>query len=687
MTNPLLTDFDLPPFADIRAEHVEPAISELISYNLSKIDELTQSQGTLTWETLVNSIEEWEDKLSKAWSPVGHLNAVLNSPELRGAYNNCLPKLSDYSTQIGQNQKLYEAYSALKESASFSALNQAQQKVITNAIRDFKLSGVALPKEQRMRFAKLDQELSKLHSQFQDNVLDATDNWHLDIEDVSLLKGIPEASITLAKQAAEKAKAPGWRLKLDYPCYQAVITYADNAHIRQKIHQAYATKASELGVSPEKWNNTDLMEKILATRHEMANLLGFKNYAERSLAKKMAKKPEQVISFLTELAIKAKPFGERDYKELVAFAKTEYGIEKLESWDVAYYSEKLRQKRFSISEEMLRPYFPAPKAISGMFEVVKRLYGINIVEKKGVKTWHPDVQFFQIYDEDKNLRGEFYLDLFARNQKRGGAWMDEARVRRIKQNGKLQTPVAYLTCNFRPPIGESPSLLTHDEVVTLFHEFGHGLHHMLTKIDYASVSGINGVAWDAVELPSQFMENWCWQNEALQFISSHYQTQQPLPADLLEKMHKAKNFQSGMFLLRQLELAIFDFRMHLEYDPQKGGRIQEILDEVRHQYSVVPVASYNRFQHSFGHVFSGGYAAGYYSYLWAEVLALDAFSKFESEGIFNKVTGKAFLEKILEKGGSVDPDILFRDFRGRDPEIDPLLKHHGLSAVSTVSKR
>ncbi len=679
MTNPLLEKRPLPPFHAIAAQHVEPAILELISVNLKTIDELVASISNPTWDNLIEPIEELEDNLSKAWSPVGHLNGVLNTAELRNAYNNCLPKLSEYGTKIGQNQHLFAAYSKLLESAEFTKLTKEQQKVITNAIRDFKLQGVALAPEKREEFAKLSQSLAQLESQFQDHVMDATDHWHLDVTDSQLLAGLPEQAIKLAKQVAEKAGISGWRLTLDFPCYQSIITFADNRQLRRQIHEAYFTKASDIGPDGGKFDNSQLMQKIVATRHEMAKLLGFHNYAERSLAKKMAKTTEQVLSFLHDLAKRAKPFAQKEFAELSSFAKGEYDVEKLEPWDIAYYSEKLRQKRFAISQETLRPYFPVPKVIQGMFEVVKRLYGIEIKEKKGIETWHDDVHFYEIVDSNKELRGQFYLDLFARNQKRGGAWMDEARVRRKLGNNQYQTPVAYLTCNFRAPVGDMPSLLTHDEVLTLFHEFGHGLHHMLTKMECASVSGINGVAWDAVELPSQFMENWCWEKEALAFISGHYQTNEPLPDDLLEKMQRAKNFQSGMMLLRQLEFSLFDFRLHLEYTEEKGAQIQQILDEVRAQYSVTPIAPYNRFQHSFAHIFSGGYAAGYYSYLWAEVLSQDAFSKFEEDGIFNAQTGAAFLHKLLEKGGSEEPDVLFRDFRGRDPDIGPLLAHRGLN--------
>ncbi|MFI4937352.1 MAG: oligopeptidase A [Candidatus Berkiellales bacterium] len=677
MKNPLLEDHTLPPFDKIQPIHVTPAIEELIAHNLQAIDQLVAHQTAPTWESLVAPMEELDDKLNQAWSPVSHLNSVKNTEEIRQAHHQCLPKLSDYGTKVGQNQLLFAAYQSLKDSQAFKDLTKAQQKVITNAIRDFKLSGVALTAEKREKFAALSKTLSELQSQFQDNVMDATDHWYHDVVDEKELAGLPEQSKTVAKLTAEEAKGTGWRLTLDYPCYNAVMTYADNAKLRQKMHQAYATRSSDKGEDP-KWDNTALIEKILATRYEMAKLLDFENYAKRSLATKMAKTPQQVMQFLLELAKKVKPFAQRDYAELVDFAQGQYDVNHLAPHDIAYYSEKLRQSKYAISQETLRAYFPVAQVISGLFAVVKRLYGLEIKEQKKVSTWYEGVQFFEIYDQTNQLRGMFYFDLFARNHKRNGAWMDEARVCRRLKNGELQHPVAYLTCNFRAPLGDVPSLLTHDEVLTLFHEFGHGLHHMLTKIDCASVSGINGVPWDAIELPSQFMENWCWQNEALKLISSHYQTKERLPDELLKKMHQAKNFQAGMMLLRQLEFSLFDFRLHNEFNPELGGRTQPILDEIRAEYRVAPTAPYDRFQHSFTHIFAGGYAAGYYSYLWAEVLASDAFSKFEEEGIFNTTTGKAFLEKILEKGGSQDPDILFKDFRGRAPMMEPFLRHRGM---------
>ena len=679
MSNPLLTDSPLPIFKTIKAEDITPAITQLIEENLKKIDDLLDKTKEITWENIIAPIEEWGDRLNKAWSPVSHLNSVANTPELRAAHHECIGKLSDYGLKIGQNERLYNAYLALKESKAFATYSKAQQKEITDAIRDFKLSGIWLSAEKRKEFVGLSQKSSKLQSQFQDNVLDSTDNWHYDTTNSNELAGLSPQTLEMAKQLAEKANVEGWRISLDYPCFHSVMTTSDNPTLRQKLHEAYSTRGSDQGPHQNKWDNTALMQEILQVRDAKAKLLGFNHYGELSLATKMAKKPEDVLAFLKDLASKAKPFAEKEMQELREFAKTTYGIDKLEPWDITYYSEKMKQARFTLSEEELRPYFPAEKAIAGLFEVVKRLYGLEIQQKQNDDVWHPSVQFYEIRDQTGEIRGMFYLDLYARAQKRGGAWMDEARVRRRLPNGEIQLPIAYLTCNFRGASKDSPALLTHDEVITLFHEFGHGLHHMLTRIDVAGVSGINGVPWDAIELPSQFMESWCWKNEALQFISGHFKTGEPLPTDLLNKMQEAKNFQAAMQLLRQLEFSLFDFRLHCEFNPELREQTQAILNEVRTQYSVVPIAPYNRFQNSFSHIFAGGYAAGYYSYLWAELLACDAFSKFEEDGIFNSTTGKSFLEKILEKGGSEEPEILFRDFRGRDPIIEPLLRHRGLT--------
>jgi oligopeptidase A len=678
MPNPLLEMDSLPPFRDIRPEHVEPAIDTLLEENRRQVELLLAENDRYTWDNLVVPLEALDDRLNRVWSPISHMNAVVNSDKLREVFNRCLPKLSAYATEMGQNEKLYQAFKQIVESDSFGQLNRAQQTLLENSLRDFRLSGIALPEEQKQQFKHKKQELAKIASKFSENVLDATNGWSKLIEDESLLTGVPESSLGLLRQNAEARNEAGWLLTLDFPCYFAVLTFADNRELRQELYEAYTTRASDRGPHAGRWDNSPLMEDILRLRHEMAELLGYRNYAERSLATKMAESPAQVLAFLRDLASRSLQLARRELDELHRFAREEFGVAVLQAWDISYYSEKLRQHCYAISQEDLRPWFPEQRVVSGMFEVVRLLYGLEITEVAGIESWHPDVRFFEIRDTDNQLRGQFYLDLYARSKKRGGAWMDECISRRLNEQGELQSPVAYLVCNFSPPVGERPALLTHDEVQTLFHEFGHGLHHMLTQVDYAGVSGINGVPWDAVELPSQFLENWCWERKALALISGHFESGAPLPDELYEKMLAAKNFQSGMQMVRQLEFALFDFRLHLEYQPEQGGRIQQILDEVRAEVAVVHPPEINRFQHGFSHIFSGGYAAGYYSYKWAEVLSADAFSRFEEEGVFNRETGLSFLENILEQGGSRDPMELFVAFRGRKPEIDALLRHSGM---------
>jgi oligopeptidase A len=680
MSNSLLEMTGLPPFSKIKPEEIEPAIDTLLKQNREQLQHLLANTGQYSWDNLIQPLEEMDDRLDRVWSPVSHMNSVVNSDELREAYNACLPKLSDYGTELGQNEQLYRAYKSISDSPEYEQLDAAQKKIIDNALRDFHLSGVDLPAEKKQRYKEIQQRLSSLTTKFEENLLDATHAWHKQITDENQLAGLPESARAMAKQAAGDKQLDGWVFTLDFPSYYAILSYANDRDLRSEMHKAYVTRASDQGPSAGQWDNSEVMEEILALRHELAGLLGFANYAERSLATKMAESPDQVLSFLHDLARKAKPVAEQDLEELAVFAHEEHGLDKLEPWDVAYYSEKLRQHKYAISQEDLKPYFPETRVITGMFEVVKRLYGIEIRETDDVDTWHPDVRFYEIRDGQGNLRGQFYLDLYARAKKRGGAWMDDCRGRLRQHNGDLQTPVAYLTCNLTPPIGDDPALFTHDEVITLFHEFGHGLHHMLTQVDYIGVSGINGVAWDAVELPSQFMENWCWEREALDIITGHYQTGEPLPEDLYRKMYAAKNFQAGLRMVRQLEFALFDFRLHLEYDPAQGGRIQQILDQVRDEVTVVKPAPYNRFQHGFSHIFAGGYAAGYYSYLWAEVLSADAFSLFEENGIFDRPTGNRFLNSVLEQGGTREPMELFVSFRGREPEIDALLRHNGIAA-------
>ena len=679
--NPLLTMTGLPPFQHIKPEHVEPALETLIKLNREKLESLLKDNEDYSWDNLIEPLEDMDDRLGRMWSPVSHMNSVVNSDALRDAYNNCLPLLSEYSTEMGQNVELYQAYQAIKDSAEFNKLDEAQKKIINNALRDFHLSGIDLPAEKKKRFREIRQQLSKLTSKYEENVLDATQAWSKHITDEKQLSGLPDSAMAMAKQAAEAKELEGWLFTLNFPSYYSVVSYADNRALREEMYQAYSTRGSDQGPNAGEYDNSEVMEDILSLRHEVAQLLGFKNYAERSLATKMAETPDQVLTFLQDLAKRSKSMAKQELSELTGFARQEHGVSDLSAWDIPYYGEKLRQHTFDFSQEDIKPYFPETTVVPGMFAVVKRLYGISINEIDSVETWHKDVKFYEIRDEKDVIRGQFYLDLYARDKKRGGAWMDDCMGRKRNADGTLQLPVAYLTCNLTQPIGNDPALFTHDEVTTLFHEFGHGLHHMLTQVEHIGVSGINGVAWDAVELPSQFMENWCWEREALDLIAAHYQTGEPIPEELFNKMYAAKNFQAGMQMLRQIEFSLFDFRMYYEYKPEfKGtGSIQKTLDEVRSEVSVLMPPSYNRFQHGFSHIFAGGYAAGYYSYKWAEVLSADAFSLFEEKGIFDSETGDAFLECVLEKGGTKEPMELFKKFRGREPEIDALLRHSGIA--------
>ncbi len=680
--NPLLSMEGLPPFSEIKPEHAQPAVEQIISENRTSIERLLSQSEDSHWNTLVQPLEEMEDRLGRAWSPVSHLNSVMNSQELRDAYNSCLPLLSDYATEMGQHKGLYRAFRQIAENDSFRMLELSQKKIIENALRDFRLSGIDLPGDKQERYREISLSLSQLTSKFGENVLDATNGWEKLVTDESLLVGLPESARAMARQTAEQRDKEGWLLTLEFPSYIAVMTYADERSLREELYEAYVTRASDQGPHDRAFDNTPVMEEILQLRHEKAQLLGFANYAEYSLSTKMAERPDQVISFLEDLAERSLDVAKKELDELREFAQSEGGVEELQAWDVAYYSEKLKEQLYSLSDEELKPWFPVDRVLQGMFEVVHRLYGITIEQVEGADIWDESVRFFNVSDQQGALRGQFYTDLYARQHKRGGAWMDDCITRRKVKDG-LQTPVAYLTCNFTPPIGEDPALLTHDEVLTLFHEFGHGLHHMLTQIDFPSVAGIGGVPWDAVELPSQFMENWCWQEEALPLFSGHYKTGEPLPKEKFKQLLASRNFQSGMVMVRQLEFALFDFRMHLEFDPEgekgNGEQVYTALEAVRKQVSVMHPPSFNRFPHSFSHIFAGGYAAGYYSYKWAEVLSSDAFSSFEENGIFDHDTGLRFLSAILEQGGSREPMELFIEFRGREPQIDALLRHSGIA--------
>ncbi len=673
--NPLLEDSRLPPFSRIGAQHVLPAMQVLLARARGRVAEVLDAAEEPTWESVVQPMGEIEDRIGRAWSPVAHLNAVADSPELREAYRAALPLLSDYSTEMGQNVGLYHSY---RRVAQTKGLDAAQGKVLENALRDFRLGGVDLAPDAKTRFKDISKRLSELQAKFSENVLDATQGWKKHVTDADRLGGLPESVLALAADTAERENLDGWMLTLEFPSYHPVLTYADDEDLRRELYEANSTRASDQGPNAHTWDNSDVIEEIMALRHERAGLLGFANYADLSLARKMAPDASQVLAFLHNLAERARPVAEQELSELREFAASQFGKKTLEAWDIAYYSEKLRQAKHDISQEELRAYFPVSTVLGGMFQVVGELYGIHIEPVENVDVWNPQVQFFQIRDAEGDLRGQFYLDIYARAHKRGGAWMDECRVRMRTANG-VQTPVAYLSCNFTPPVGEQASQLTHAEVTTLFHEFGHGLHHMLTRIDYPSISGINGVAWDAVELPSQFLENWCWEEQALALISGHVKTGEALPGEIFARLKAAKNFQSGMQMLRQIEFALFDFRLHNEYDPERGARVDPLLDEVRAQVAVLVPPAFNRFAHGFSHIFGGGYAAGYYSYKWAELLSSDAFSKFEENGVFDRETGLEFLHNILEKGGSRDAMTLFVAFRGREPNIDALLRHSGIS--------
>jgi oligopeptidase A len=672
MSNPLLSETPLPEFPVITPAHVEPAIRGLLDENRRTLAALLDG-GAAGWDGLVAPIERMHHRLSRAWSPVGHLNGVMNNEELRAAYNACLPLLTAYHTELAQNERLCAAYQHVMDTDG-ERLEPGQRKLLENALRDFRLAGVSLPADRKQRFGEVMERLATTQSKFDENVLDATNAWSRHASDATELDGLPETTLARARQAAVDAGRDGWLLTLDAPNYQAVMTHATNEALRREFYEAWVTRASDQGPHAGNWDNTPLMAEILALRHEAAALVGFDNFAEYSLATKMAHETGEVLAFLRELARVSRPFAGREFAALEAFAGR-----PLQSWDVAFYSERLKRERLDVSEEALRPYFPLPRVLAGLFTVVTRLYGVRIVGRKDVAVYHPDVRYFDIVERDGTPRGGFFLDPYARAKKRGGAWMDEC-VGRMHLGGSVSLPVAYLVCNFTPPVGDRPSLLTHNDVLTLFHEFGHGLHHMLTRVDYPGVAGINGVPWDAVELPSQFMENFAWRDEVLPLISAHVETGEPLPKEMLAKLQATRSFQAGMQTVRQLEFALFDFRLHAEYVPGRPPRIAETLAEVRDEVAVVRPPAFNRFPNSFQHIFSGGYAAGYYSYKWAEVLSADAFGAFEERGVFDPSTARRFLRSILERGGSRDAMEAFVEFRGRKPEIEPLLRQMGLAA-------
>ena len=686
-TNPLLAADVLPRFSAVTPEHVEPAIDALLAKSRAHIDALLATPGERTWASVMQPQEELDDELSRAFAPVSHLHSVKDSAALRDAYGEAIEKITEFETDVGQNRQLYEAVKAVRDGAGFAQLSRAQRTIVDDSLLGFRLSGVALDEAGRARFKAIATELSRLATEFEQSVLDATDAWHRDLPEAALA-GVPETGLAPMRAAADEARAKGGesapahdlvRVTLKQPSYVAVLTYAEDRNLRRDVYEAYATRASDQGPHAGRFDNTPRIERILALRHEAAQLLDFPNAAAESLATKMAGTTDKVMGFLRDLAARAKPVAEKELAELRDFARAELGIADLQPWDVAYASEKLRQARYQLSEEELKPYFPLDRALEGLFAVTNALFGITFRPAEA-DTWHPDVRYFEVVDANGNAFAGAYLDMYARTAKRGGAWMDVCRTRFRQHEGALQKPVAFLTCNFAPPTAELPSLLTHDDVITLFHEFGHGLHHLLTEVDFPSVSGISGVEWDAVELPSQFMENFCWKREALDLIARHWQTNEPLPDALYQRMQAARHFQAGLFLVRQLEFALFDFRLHLEYDPARGARLLELLDSVRNEVSVIRPPSWHRFPTSFTHIFSGGYGAGYYSYLWAEVLSADAFSRFEEAGILDRTTGEAFRRSVLAVGGSRPALESFVEFRGREPEPAALLRSYGLAA-------
>ncbi len=676
--NPLLKSSGLPLFSEVKPEHLLPAVKASIERCRSVIERVCKDhKDDATWDNAIAPIEEADDAFSKVWGVASHLNGVQNTPEYRKAYDECLPEVSEYSSWAGQYKPLYDLMKSIQKSDAFSLLTRAQQRSIKNTIRDFVLSGVDLPSDRQQRYAEICTELSQLETAYANNVLDATHNYVLHITDDDDLKGLPAGVRSLARSEAKRRELDGWAFTLDFPSYRPFITYSEKRELREKIYKAYQTRASEYGENPEKWDNAPLMEKILKLRHELALLLGYRSYADYSLVTKMAQSPEQVLDFLYDLADKSLSQGRKEMESLREFAKVQ-GQDSLEPWDVSFYSEKLRQARYAYDTEATRRYFPVSKVIAGLFECTTRLYKVTFRPHLGVDVWNDEVRFYDVYDEFGSCIGSFFMDLYARQGKRGGAWMDECLTRRYRADGLLQLPVAYVECNFTPPVNGRESQLTHDEVVTVFHEFGHALNQLLTRIDVPDVSGINGVPWDAVELPSQFNENFAWQEEVLNFLSSDITSGEPMPKNMLDALINAKNFESAMAMLRQLEFAIFDMRIHLEYDEAKGGRIQEILHEVKERVAVVPQYDHERFANGFTHIFAGGYAAGYYSYKWAEVLAADAFKRFEDEGLFTSTAGRDFKNCVLAIGGSEDAMESYIAFRGRKPSVDALLELSGI---------
>ncbi|MFZ3173328.1 MAG: M3 family metallopeptidase [Thiobacillus sp.] len=686
--NPLLDFSGLPRFAEFKPELVTPAIDQLLADARAAVDHAMAADTPADWDAFVAPLDDANEKLGRAWGQVSHLHSVMDSPELREAYNANLPKITIYYAELGQNEALFNKFKALQARPDFATLTAPRKKIIDNELRDFRLGGAELPDDKKARFMQVQEELAQLSAKFEENILDATNEFALFVDDVATLAGVPDDVLAMMKAAAEADGKTGWKLTLHMPSYLPVMQYADNRDLREKMYRAYVTRASEFG-KPEHpqgvgvhLDNTPLIAGILKLRREAAELLGFRSYAEVSLAAKMADTPAEVLKFLDELGARARPYAEKDYAELKAFARDELGLTDVQAWDTTYVSEKLSIARYSFSDQEVKQYFPEPRVLAGLFKLVETLYGLHVREDSA-PVWHPDVKFYTLTDHTGQRIGQFYLDLYARASKRGGAWMDDVITRRKKDDG-IQTPVAYLNCNFSAPVGDKPALFTHDEVITLFHEAGHGLHHLLTQIEELGVSGINGVEWDAVELPSQFMENFCWEWDVLKHMTAHVDTGAPLPRALFDKMLAAKNFQSGLQTLRQIEFSSFDMRLHDDFDPNGSRTALDLINDIRRQVAVIIPPAYNRFPNNFSHIFAGGYAAGYYSYKWAEVLSADAYALFEDEaegygGVLNPEVGHRFWSEILAQGGARSALESFKAFRGREPTIDALLRHNGMA--------
>ena len=690
MNNALLQDRPLnalPPFHEFQPEQALPAIDAVLEQNRAALAALLQDLKQPTWASLIEPLEGLGERLSRTWGPVSHLFGVTSSAEWRAAFNACLPKVTEYGLELSQSEPLYQAYKGLAESPEFSALGEIKQKVIRDALRDFRLSGIGLPPSQKERYKQISMRLSEIQTKFEENLMDAIQAFSLQVTDAARLRGMSDTALEQAAQKARAKELEGWLLTLDFPSFDAVISYADDRDLRRELYTAYATRASDQGPQAGQFDNSALMDEILKLRHEEALLLGYANYAELSLATKMAESPDAVERFLQDLAQRSRPRAQVELEALRAYARGLGGPDDLQPWDIAYYSEKFKEEKLGLNEEALRPYFPLPSVLDGLFGLIRRLYGVHVVAVDGPSVWHPQVQVYALQDERGKIFGRFYLDPYAREHKRGGAWMDECLSRRRSADG-LQLPVAYLVCNFRPPLNndgaELPGLLTHDEVVTLYHEFGHGLHLLMTQVEESAVAGIHGVEWDAVELPSQFMENWCYEPQMLKSYARHWQTGEPLPDAQIDTLRESRRFQTGMGTVRQIEFSLFDLRLHRDYDPAAGARVLDTIEAVRNEVSVLKPPAFNRMLWSFSHIFAGGYAAGYYSYKWAEVLSADAFAAFEESGLTPeglRETGRRFLEHILSRGGSREAAQLFREFRGREPSIEPLLRHNGLVEV------